>query len=190
PYDRLQDKTEIIDRAIRSNVIISALDARGLYTVIPGGDASQRPVLVTNAMSTGARVQYQTDSAFMQSDVLAELAFGTGGTFFHNSNDLEEGFRRVATRPEYFYILGFSPQNLKLDGTLHNLKVTLKNASKVTLQARRGYYAPKHIADPAETAKQEIEEALFSREELHDLPVEMHTQFFKSSDELAKVTVL
>jgi hypothetical protein len=122
--------------------------------------------------------------------VLAELAYGTGGTFFHNSNDLDEGFRRVATRPEYFFILGFSPQNLKLDGTLHNLKVTLKNASKVTLQARRGYYAPKHIADPAETAKREIEEALFSREELHDLPVEMHTQFFKSSDELAKVTVL
>jgi VWFA-related protein len=187
--DRLQDKTEIIDRAIRSNVIISALDARGLYTVIPGGDASERGA-PNNAMSAGVRVQYQTDSALIQSDVLAELAYGTGGTFFHNSNDLDEGFRRVAMRPEFFYILGFSPQNLKLDGTFHNLKITLKDSRKVALQARRGYYAPKHIADPEETAKQEIEEALFSREELHDLPVEMHTQFFKSSDELAKVTVL
>ena len=143
-----------------------------------------------NPISMAARVQYQTDSALTQSDVLAELAYGTGGTFFHDSNDLDEGFRRVATRPEYFYILGFSPQNLKLDGTFHNLKITLKDPRKVALQARRGYYAPKHIADPAEAAKQEIEEALFSREELHDLPVEMHTQFFKSSDELAKVTVL
>jgi len=187
--DRLQDKTEIIDRAIRSNVIISALDARGLYTIIPDGDSSQRATMI-DPTSTAARVQYQTDSAFTQSDVLAELAYGTGGTFFHDSNDLDEGFRRVATRPEYFYILGFSPQNLKLDGTFHNLKITLKDPRKVALQARRGYYAPKHIADPAEAAKQEIEEALFSREELHDLPVEMHTQFFKSSDELAKVTVL
>jgi VWFA-related protein len=187
--DRLQDKTEIIDRAIRSNVIISALDARGLYTIIPDGDSSQRATMI-NPMSMGARVQYQTDSALTQSDVLAELAYGTGGTFFHDSNDLDEGFRRVATRPEYFYILGFSPQNLKLDGTFHNLKITLKDPRKVALQARRGYYAPKHVADPAEAAKQEIEEALFSREELHDLPVEMHTQFFKSSDELAKVTVL
>jgi VWFA-related protein len=187
--DRLQDKTEIIDRAIRSNVIISALDARGLYTIIPDGDASQHPTMI-NSASTGARVQYQTDSALTQSDVLAELAYGTGGTFFHNSNDLDEGFRRVASRPEYFYILGFSPQNLKLDGTFHNLKITLKDPRKVGLQARRGYYAPKHIDDPAEAAKREIEEALFSREELHDLPVEMHTQFFKASDELAKVTVL
>jgi len=187
--DRLQDKTEIIDRAIRSNVIISALDARGLYTIIPGGDASERGTTINPAFA-GARVQYQTDSALIQSDVLAELAYGTGGTFFHNSNDLDEGFRRVAARPEYFYVLGFSPQNLKLDGTFHNLKITIKDAGKVSLQARRGYYAPKHIDDPAETAKREIEEALFSREELHDLPVEMHTQFFKASDELAKVTVL
>jgi hypothetical protein len=36
-----QDKTEIIDRANRSNVMISALDARGVYVLIPGGDASQ-----------------------------------------------------------------------------------------------------------------------------------------------------
>lgn len=187
--DRLQDKTELIDRAIRSNVIISALDARGLYTTIPGGDASERGTTIS-PMSAGARVQYQTDSAFVQSDVLAELAHGTGGTFFNNSNDLDEGFRRVAARPEYFYILGFSPQNLKMDGTFHNLKITLKDVGKVNLQARRGYYAPRHLDDPAETAKREIEEALFSREELHDLPVEMHTQFFKASDELAKVTVL
>src|SRR5579862_9232486 len=37
-----QDKTELIDRAIRTNVIINAVDARGLYAFVPGGDASQR----------------------------------------------------------------------------------------------------------------------------------------------------
>jgi hypothetical protein len=29
-----------MDRAIRANVRISSLNARGLYTIIPGGDAS------------------------------------------------------------------------------------------------------------------------------------------------------
>jgi hypothetical protein len=96
----------------------------------------------------------------------------------------------VASRPEYLYFLGFSPQNLKLDGSFHKLKVSLKEPHKLALQARHGYYAPRHVADADETAKQEIEDAVFSREELHDLPVELHTQFFKAGDVDAKLTVL
>ncbi len=134
--------------------------------------------------------QYQRESASAQEDVLAELADGTGGTFFHNNNDLEEGFRRVATAPEFVYLLGFSPQNLKFDGSFHRLKITVKNQNGVGVQARRGYYAPTHAANLEETAKAEIEDALFSREEMHDIPVELHTQFFKSSVVAAKLTVL
>jgi VWFA-related protein len=183
-----QDKAALIDRAIRANVIISSLNARGLYTIVPGGDASQpNPQSATGAI---ARSQYQLDSARAEEDVLAELAYGTGGTFFHNNNDLVEGFKRVAARPEFVYLLGFSPQNLKLDGRLHMLKVTLRNAKKLDLQARKGYYAPQHLADPEETAKQEIQDALFSREELRDIPVVLRTQFFKSSVADARLAVL
>jgi hypothetical protein len=121
---------------------------------------------------------------------MAELAEGTGGTFFHNNNDLEEGLRKLASAPEYYYLLGFSPQNLKLDGRYHSLKVNLKMPGKLSIQARRGYYAPKHIPDSAEQARQEIEEALFSQEEMHDLPVELHTQFFKATESDAKLAVL
>ena len=32
---------------------------------------------------------------------MAELAHGTGGTYFHNSNDIEGGFKQVAAAPEY-----------------------------------------------------------------------------------------
>ncbi len=59
-------------------------------------------------------------------DVLSELAYATGGTFVQNSNDFEGGLRRLATPPEYSYLLAFSPQNLKFDGRFHNLKVTVK----------------------------------------------------------------
>jgi len=187
PNDLLVFKTDVIERAIHSNVIISALDARGLYTISPGGDASQTSPF---ALTAGLKAGYQTESALVEGDVLAELAEGTGGAFFHNSNDLDAGLKRVATTPEYYYVLGFSPQNLKLDGSFHKLKVTLKDTAKLNLQARRGYYAPRHIADPEEMAKQEIEDAVFSREELHDIPIELHTQFFKLSDENARVAVL
>lgn len=183
-----QDYMDVIDRALRSQVVISTLDARGLYTIVPGGDISKPGA--TNAFSAAVEHQYQTESDLVQVEVLSDLANSTGGNFFHNSNDLDAGFKSVAATPEYFYTLGFAPQNMKPDGSYHSLKVSLKQPAKLTLTARRGYYAPKHAADPAEQAKQEIEEAVFSQEELHDLPVDLHTQFFKASDEEAKLAVL
>jgi VWFA-related protein len=187
PFDLISETSDVIERAIRANVIISALDARGLYASVPGGDASQR---VSNTATVQYKAQYHIASAAEEADVLGELADATGGNFFHNSNDLDGGFKRVAAAPEYFYMLGFSPENLKLDGSYHKLKVTLKDGAKLSMQARRGYYAPRRLDDPSETGKEEIREALFSREELLDIPVELHTQFFKSSEESARVAVV
>jgi len=179
------DETAIMDRAIRANVIINTLDARGVYTVMP--DIAETS---STAQFMSFRQTYDSQSTFMQDAVLAELADGTGGSFFHGSNDLKAGFERVGETPEYYYILGFSPQNLRLDGKYHSLKVTLKPQAKMSLNARRGYFAPKQAEDAAEQAKREIEEALFSREEMSELPMELHTQFFKASETSAKLTVL
>jgi VWFA-related protein len=179
--------TDIIDRAVRSQVVISTLDARGLYVTMPFGDASNH---AKNSLLTAGKALIQSAAANADSDLLAALADGTGGTFFQNNNDFDEGFRRVAETPEYSYVLGFSPQNLKLDGSFHSLNVKLKNPQKLTLQARRGYYAPKQLEDAAEQAKQEIQDAMFSQDELHDLPLDLRTQFFKATDTEAKLTVL
>lgn len=179
---------DIIDLALRSEVAISALDARGLYVVDPAGDISDpHPVPPQVA---GQKVIYLTNGAAADDDVLADLSYGTGGSFVKNNNDLDAGMKRIAAEPEYWYVLGFAPQNLKLDGRFHALKVTVKNPPKLEVQARRGYYAPKHATDPNEQAKQEIEDALFSQEEMHDLPVDLHTQFFKATDQEAKLAVL
>ena len=86
-------------------------------------------------------------------------------------------------------MLGFVPEDLKLDGKYHSLKVTLRNGKGITLEARRGYYAPRYSADPAESAREEIEEAVFSRGEIHDIPVVIETQFFKTGDYDATLSV-
>jgi VWFA-related protein len=182
------DVDNLIDRALRANIIISAIDARGLYVVMPGGDISERAQ--PDPDIAGIEGLYQMSSASAEEDVMAQLADATGGVFFHNNNDLAEGFRRVASTPEFYYVLAFSPQNLKLNGRFHNLKVTLKMPQKYSIQARRGYFAPKQVNGPEQEAKQEIEDALFSQEELHDLPIGLHTQFFKPNDSEAKLTVL
>ena len=73
-------------------------------------------------------------------DVMEELADGTGGTFYHNSNDLEAGFRTLITRPDCTYLLAFSTANTK-PGAHHTLKVKV-NEPGLTVQARRGYSTP------------------------------------------------
>jgi len=192
--------SDIIDHAVHSQVVINSLDARGLYVIIPFGDASHNlPVLQGDAVPPKMAVPdppsfsvtlMQTAAAAANADLLAVLADGTGGMFFHNNNDFNEGFRRLADTPEYSYVLGFTPQDLKPDGSFHALKVKLNNSQKLSLQARRGYYAPKKFADANEQAKQEIEDAMYSQEELHNLPVTLHTQFFKAGDQEAKLSVL
>jgi len=181
------DESDLMDRAIRANVTINSLDARGLYTLIPGGDASTGGFTSTSTQKN----QMIVDSALANEDVMAELASATGGTFFHNNNDLGEGLDRIAVQPEFIYVLGFTPQSLKFDGSYHTLKVTLaKGLSGYQLQARRGYFVQSHATDPAQQAKQELEEAFFSRDEIHDLPVELHTQFFKTAEYKAKLSIL
>jgi len=66
--------------------------------------------------------------------------------------------------------VGFLAGKSEFDGSYHSLKVSLKKPVGLTLQARRGYYAPKHEVDAAQEAKREIEEALFSRDEWRDIP--------------------
>ena len=127
-----QEQVEIMDLAVRSEVTVSALDPRGLLP----------PFDVRTGKLDPKEMAYRTLSDTQESAVLDELADATGGVFFHNNNDVNEGFRRVATRPEYSYVQGFSPQDLKFDGHFHKLTVTV-NDSALKVQARKGYYAPK-----------------------------------------------
>jgi VWFA-related protein len=163
-HDLFHAQTSLIDSAIRSNVTLSSLDARGLYT----------------DPSSAARAN---------GDALHELADGTGGKYFGNDNGFTDGLAQLAAAPEYTYLLAFSPQNLKYDGSYHGLKISLLNAKKLDIQARRGYWAPTRAADAAEQAKEEIREAVFSLDEIHEIPVDVTTDFFKLSEASAELTV-
>jgi VWFA-related protein len=182
------EASDLVDRATRANIVINTIDARGLYAPDVLGDIASPPrdTIRTAGFKTTYRVAAQT----AQEDVLAQFADGTGGRFFHNRNDVDEAMREAAAAPASSYLLGFSPQNLKIDGRYHTLKVTLTNKEKFNVQARRGYYAPKSAEDPTEAAKQEMQEALFSQEEIRDLPVDLQTQYFKKDELGARLAVL
>jgi len=177
--DKHEEQTALIERAIRANVVIGALDARGLYSQTTIADASEPNVNPATVVQKG---QFSTTEATVQADVMATLAEGTGGAFYHGTNDYDEGIARTAAAPEYLYVLGFSPQDLKLDGKYHSLKVTLRSAKGLELQVRKGYYAPRYGPDPAEQAKQQIEESFFSHDDVSDLPAILQTQYFKADN--------
>jgi VWFA-related protein len=182
------ETSDLIDRASHAGIIINTIDARGLYTTDLMGDIADPPS--DSPRSRGFKSSYRVAAQMAQDQVLEQLAYGTGGTFFHNRNDLDEGLREAVAAPPLSYLLGFSPQNLKVDGRFHALKVSLTSKQKYSIQARNGYYAPKTIPNPVEAAKQEIREAIFSQEELHDVPVDLQTQFFKKDATSARLSVL
>src|SRR5262249_4404896 len=182
------ERSEVIDRANRAGVVIDTLDARALYTPDVTGDIADPPA--DSYKAAGYKASYRVAVQSAQSEILADFAAGTGGTFYQNRNDLDVALRQSIAAPSASYLLGFSPQNLKLNGSFHTLKVSLAGKQKYALQARRGYYAPRTLKDPAETAKEEIQEAVFSQEEIRDLGIDLQTQFFRKDETSARVSVL
>jgi VWFA-related protein len=132
-------ESRMMDLAAQSNVPVSVLDARGLYTAEL--DASQHsPSLI------GGSVQQQSDyrrtSMLVAENAMGALADGTGGTFFHNSNDLGAGFKALTEAPETLYVLELSLDNVKPDGKYHRLNVKV-DRDGVEVHARHGYSMPK-----------------------------------------------
>jgi VWFA-related protein len=182
------DEMEVVDKANRGGIVINTLDARGLYVPDLAGDISQRNS--DTFKTAGYKATYRVAAQFEQTYPLRDIADGTGGTFFHNSNDLEGGLKRAGAAPEISYVLGFSPQSLKLNGSFHILKVNVTGKRKYDVQARRGYYAPRKAEDPAQQARQEIQQAIYSQDEILDLPLQLQTQFFKKDQTGVRLSVV
>jgi VWFA-related protein len=183
-----QNEWSLIERAVHANVVINSLDIRGLWVPEPFGDPSNPTHM--SAVTAGPESATRLEGYSRQADVLRDVANGTGGLFFQNSNDLRAGFGRLGSVPDYSYVLGFVPPAEKLDGRFHSIEVKLTNHEKYAIQARRGYYAPAHGETTAENARHDIEEAIFSDQTLDALPMELHAQFFKLDAQKARIAVL
>ena len=178
-------EADVLERAVRAKVTVNTIDIRGLYTPASADVDAVR----YSSQFSGVLQQADISAQSQADDILGELADGTGGKFFHNDNDLKGGLDQLAARPEYLYVLGFSPQDLKPDASFHALKVTVRDVPGAVLQVRRGYWAPKQARDAAEEAREDISEAVFSRDEIGDIPVDLQTEYFKPTDDKAEITV-
>jgi hypothetical protein len=153
--------TEYEAHALRANVVINSLDAKGLYTEDPQV-AGMHGKMTIYGLNLGMRPQ---DAA---NGVLAYLAEGTGGSFFHSNNDLDLGFRKLGMQPETSYLLGFIPD--PPDGKYHKLKVSLTEKRHDDVQARKGYMA---VVTPEEKPAPErrIDREVLGAGQSNDVPV-------------------
>jgi VWFA-related protein len=129
------EESHVLDLAAESNVTISALDARGLYTSS-----------ITASDNIGGRApeqvsDYRRTSMSLAENAMGELADGSGGRFFHNSNDLDAGFKAITEAPEVVYMLELPTDGVKANGTYHRLKVKVDRGG-MEVEARRGYFVP------------------------------------------------
>jgi len=132
-------ESRLMDLAAESNVTIDALDARGLYSSeLTASDKS--PAL--GGASFLLNSDYKRTADKLAEQPMAELADATGGVFFHNSNDLDAGFKQLTDAAEVVYVLELPLAGVKADGSYHRLKVKV-DRDGVELQARHGYAAPK-----------------------------------------------
>ena len=181
----------LADRALRANIVINALDARGLFNASMIADASKGgQEIPPDPQLASLKGRLLEEEARQESHAMGTLAQDTGGTLFEDNNDLEAGFRRVAGTPIASYVLAFSPENLKHDGAFHPLKVTLVSGRGLSVQARKGYYAPAKAQDAAVQEKEDLQDATFSTNELRGLPVQVDTRFFMLNKTDAEIDVV
>jgi len=138
--EAIAHESQILDLALDSQVTVDSLDARGLYDA--GIPASESGAGSIEGSLAGRVQQNQSDPMRQDKEALAEIADGTGGTFFHSNNDLEGGLNALASGPAARYLLEISLQDVKQNGGYHALKVEV-DRKNLKIQAREGYFAPR-----------------------------------------------
>jgi len=133
------DESAFLDYAIQSDVVVNALDARGVYT--NSLTASDDTHGATGQAFVELESEHRNKSALAASG-LGDLASGTGGVLFQNSNDLAAGMRELSQPPEILYQLDVSLNGVQPDGAYHHLKIKVKRPD-VHVRARDGYVAVK-----------------------------------------------
>lgn len=165
--------------------MISAIDAAGLEPSSPRPMADPR----NPNRATQKDMIYQEGEKSAR-DILANLTGGTGGVFFRNSNDLGEAFREAAAAPPIAYVLGFSPEDFKLDGKFHSLTVALSAKKPWSVEARRGYFDPTQALAEQTPGQEELDKLMFSSDVIQALPVEVSAHADMTVHSPATLTVV
>lgn len=178
-----------IDRAIHAGIVINALDAKGLWAEPPGRPFGEGP---PDGFPLATFI-FETSTIFSRNDamnaVMAELAAGTGGLFFHSSNDLAGGFSQLAAVPEATYLLAFRPVTEGAKGKYHKLKVRLTAGKGHYVQVRPGYFAPGNAPTSTHTELRPLDRQALASDVLTEIPIQLDGRLDKSAKGESEVSL-
>jgi len=139
-YDQLQRVAEL---AIRSAVVIYAVDTRGLQTtgLMAADEVSApnltRPNLAAMQREVSATVDARSRALLAGREGSDLIAKQTGGFFIHNSNGFD--LDRVMEDQQGYYLIGFRPTEETFNRKFHHLRARLKRKG-LTVRTRAGFY--------------------------------------------------
>ena len=165
--------------AIRANVALHPIDARGLVAQAPLGDAT-RPSPGGIGMFNGQQAQNALTSFQRSQDTLYSLAKDTGGHAMFDYNDLSLGIAQAAQSVTSYYMLGYYSTHPANDGRFHRIRVSLRNPSLGELAYRQGYFSDKEFAKfTAADKERQLEEALMLDNPVTDISIAMEVNYFQ-----------
>jgi VWFA-related protein len=164
--------------AIRANVSLFTIDARGLVAQPPMGDAT-RGSPGGQGMYSGAGAIAFTSNFQRSQDTMYALAADTGGKALLDVNDLTVGMVNAQKAISSYYILGYYTTNSNLDGKFRKIAITVKDVS-AKLDFRSGYYAGKTFNKFTTADKErQLEDALMLGDPITDLTIQMEVNYFQ-----------
>lgn len=170
-----------INAAVKSNVAIYPIDARGLMADPPGGAAS-KGASRGSGIFNGSQYNAQRAGINGSQETLSTLASETGGKVFLDSNDLSLGIVQAQQQFRSYYILGYYTTNTALDGKWRKITVKLKSDDPYKLDYREGYYANKTWGKFTGADKEmALQQALSAADPATDLPLAMEVDYFRIS---------
>jgi VWFA-related protein len=165
--------------ALRANVLLYPIDARGLVAQAPLGDATQG----SNGgigMFSGSAAQAVTTNFQRSQDTLYALAKDTGGKAMFDFNDLSLGIKQAADAMSSYYEIGYYPTHTALDGRFRRIKIALKEGLSADITYRQGYFADKEFGKfTAADKERQLEEALMLENPVTDINIAMEVNYFQ-----------
>jgi VWFA-related protein len=168
-----------VNAAVRANVTIYPVDARGLQAVVPGGGARQGSRGGLGAFS-GQAVGQQFGALAAQQETLTTLASDTGGQAFLDANDFGEAFARIEKDISSYYIIGYASTNANQDGRYRRITVRVKDHPNVKIEARNGYYADRDFTHTSKgDREQQLQDQLSADLPSTDVPLFVTAGWFR-----------
>jgi VWFA-related protein len=177
--DNAAQYQSLINTAVRANVVIHPIDARGLVALSPVAGA-RRPSPAGMGVFTGEAVVSNMRGFVASQDTLYSLAKDTGGKAFLDYNDLTVGIVDAAATVTGYYMVAYHSTNAAADGGFRRVQVALTGGRRAQLSQRPGYYANKAWARLTEAEReQQLVEAFRLENPVTDMTLAAEINYFK-----------